>query len=55
VVAYRRLCLCVACPSSIDDVASVAVLGLPARVKDPLPDRRPALVSGLPRRAARVN
>jgi hypothetical protein len=42
-------------PPGIDDVASVAVLGLPARVKDPLLDWRAALVGGLPRRAARVN
>jgi hypothetical protein len=34
---------------------SVAVLSLPVRVKDPLPDRRPALVGVLPRRATRVN
>jgi hypothetical protein len=55
VVACRRPCLCVACLPGVDDVASVAVLDLPARVKDPLPDRRLALVGGLPRRAARVN
>jgi hypothetical protein len=55
VVAYRRPCLCVARPPGIDDVTSVAVRGLPARVKDPLPDRRSTFVGGLPRRAARVN
>jgi hypothetical protein len=54
-VACRRPRLRVARPPGIDDVASIAVLGLPTRVKDPLPDRRPALVGRLPRRAARVN
>jgi hypothetical protein len=54
VVACRRPCLCIARPPGIDDVASVAFLGLPACVKDSLPDRRPALVGGLPRRTARV-
>jgi hypothetical protein len=54
-VARRRPCLCVARVSGIDDVVSVAVLGLPACVKDPLPDRRPALVGGLPHRVSRVN
>jgi hypothetical protein len=54
-VACRHPCLCVSRPLGIDDVASVTVLGLPARVKDPLLDRRPALAGGLPRRATRVN
>jgi hypothetical protein len=49
------LVLRVARPPGIDDVVSVVVLGLPARVKDLLPDRRLALVGGLPRRTARVN
>jgi hypothetical protein len=38
----------------IDDVASVTVLGLPTRVKDPLPDRRAPWVGGAFRRATRV-
>jgi hypothetical protein len=55
VVACRCPRLCVARPLGVDDVTSVAVLGLPARVKDPLPGRRPTLVSGLPCHGARVN
>jgi hypothetical protein len=39
----------------VDDVAGVAVLGLPARVKDSLPDRRSALVGQLPSRAVRMD
>jgi hypothetical protein len=42
----------VARPRGVVDVASVTVLGLPARVKNPLLDRRAALVGGLPCRAA---
>jgi hypothetical protein len=49
VVAHRRPCLRVARPPGVDDVAGVAVLGLPARVKDSLLDRRSALVGGLSR------
>jgi hypothetical protein len=37
---------------SVDDVVGITVLGLPARNKDPLSDRRSALVSWLPCRAA---
>jgi hypothetical protein len=55
VVARRRLCLRIAPSASIDDVAGVAVLGLPASIKDPLPGRRSALVGWLPRRATCVN
>jgi hypothetical protein len=40
---------------SVDDIAGIAVLGLPACVKDPLPDRRFALVGRLPHRATCVN
>jgi hypothetical protein len=54
VVARRRPHLCVARPSGVDDVASVTVLGLPARVKDPLPDWRAPWVGGAFRRATRV-
>jgi hypothetical protein len=54
VVARRRLCLCVARSPGVDDVASVTVLGLPARVKDLLPDRCAPCVGGPFRRAARV-
>jgi hypothetical protein len=46
VVAYRRPCLRVARLSGVDDVASVTILGLPARVQDPLPDRRAPWVGG---------
>jgi hypothetical protein len=53
-VACRRPCLCVARPSGVDDVASVTVLGLPACVKDPLPNRRAPWVGRLFRRTARV-
>jgi hypothetical protein len=55
VVAYRRPFLHVARPPGVDDVAGVTILGLPARVKDSLPDRRSALVGRLSRRATRVN
>jgi hypothetical protein len=40
VVACRRPRLCVACPPGVDDVASVTIFGLPARVEDMLLDRR---------------
>jgi hypothetical protein len=36
-------------------MTGVTVLGLPARIKDPLPDRRSTLVGWLPRCAACVN
>jgi hypothetical protein len=55
VVAYYRPRLCVAHSASVDDIAGVAVLSLSARIKDPLPDRRSALVGRLPHRAACVN
>jgi hypothetical protein len=55
VVARCRSCFCISLPAGVDDVAGVAVLGLPARVKDPLPDWRSALVGWLPRRVARVD
>jgi hypothetical protein len=55
VVTHCRPCLHVALSVSIDDVAGVAVLGLPTRIKDPLPDQRSALVGWLPRRATRVD
>jgi hypothetical protein len=55
VVARRRSHLCVALPSGVYDVAGVTVLGLSVRDKDPLPDRRPALVGRFPHDAARVD
>jgi hypothetical protein len=55
VVARCRSHLCVAPSPGIYDVAGVAVPGLTAHVKDALPDRRPDLVSRLPRGAARVD
>jgi hypothetical protein len=55
VVAHRCPRLRVARPPGVDDVASVTVLGLPTRVKDPLPDRRAPWVGGPLRRAARVH
>jgi hypothetical protein len=45
----------VACLLGVDDVASVTVLGLSARVKDPLPDRRAPWVGGAFRRTSRVH
>jgi hypothetical protein len=51
VVAHHRPCLRVARSTCVDDVASVAVLSLSARVKDPLPDRCSALVSWSPHRS----
>jgi hypothetical protein len=47
VVAYHRPRLCVARSAGVDDVAGIAVLGLSARVKDSLPDRRSTLVGRL--------
>jgi hypothetical protein len=55
VVARLRSCLRVALSAGVYDVVGVVVLGLPARVKDPLPDRRSALFGRLPHRAARVD
>jgi hypothetical protein len=55
VVACRRLCLCVARPSGVDDVAGVAISGLPARVEEPLFGRRAPRVGGALRRSARVH
>jgi hypothetical protein len=55
VVSCRRPRLRVACPPGIDDVASITVLGLPARVKDPLPDWHAPWVGGPFRRATRVH
>jgi hypothetical protein len=52
VVARCRPRLRVARPLGVDDVARVSVLGLPARVEDPLPDRRAPWVGGLLARAA---
>jgi hypothetical protein len=54
VVALRRPRLRVARPPGVDDVAGVAILGLPARVKDPLLDRRAPLVGGTFRCASRM-
>jgi hypothetical protein len=42
-------------PLGVLDVASIAVVGLAARVKDPLPDRRPALFWRLSRCVVRVD
>jgi hypothetical protein len=55
VVAYRRSRFCVAHSADVDDVTSVAVLSLSARIKDPLPNRRSALVGWLPYRAICVD
>jgi hypothetical protein len=55
VVARRRSHLCVALPSGVYDIAGITVLALFARVKDPLPDRRSALVCWPSCCAARVD
>jgi hypothetical protein len=55
VVAYHRLCFCVAHSARVDDIEGVTVLSPSARIRDPLPDRHPALVGRLRRRAACVN
>jgi hypothetical protein len=55
VVAYHHPRLRVARSAGVDDVARVAVLGLFARIKDSLPDRRSTLVGRLSCRAACVN
>jgi hypothetical protein len=54
VVACRRPRLCVARPTGVDDVAGVAILGLPVRVEDPLLDRRAPWVGGTFRCASHV-
>jgi hypothetical protein len=54
VVARHRPCLRVARPPSVDDVAGVAILGLPARVEDPVLDRRVPWVGGAFRCTSRV-
>jgi hypothetical protein len=51
VVACCRPRLYVARPLGADDVASVAILGPPSRVEDPLLNWRPALIGGPLRRA----
>jgi hypothetical protein len=55
VVACRRSCFCVALSARVEEIAGIAVLGLPVRIKDPLPDQRSTLVGWLPRRGARVD
>jgi hypothetical protein len=55
VVACCRPCLRVALSASVDDVAGVTILGLPARIKDPLPDYRSTLVGWLPCHATCVD
>jgi hypothetical protein len=55
VIAYRRSFLRIARSAGVDDVAGVVVLGLPARVKDSLPDRCSTLVGRLSRRTACMN
>jgi hypothetical protein len=55
VVACHHPRLCIARPPGIDDVASVNVLGVPACIKDPLPDQRAPWVGGPFRRATRMH
>jgi hypothetical protein len=55
VIAHHRPCLRVALSVGVYDVAGIAVLGLPTRVKDLLPDWRSALVGWLSHRTARVD
>jgi hypothetical protein len=55
VVTRCCTCLRVACPPGVDDVAGVAVLGLPARVEEPLIGRRAPRVGGTLHCAARVD
>jgi hypothetical protein len=55
VVTRCRSCLRIAFSAGVYDIAGVTVLGLPARVKDLLPDRRSALVGWLSHRATRVD
>jgi hypothetical protein len=54
VVACRHPRFRVARPPGVDDIASVTVLGLPAHVKDPLPNWRAPWVGGAFRRGSRV-
>jgi hypothetical protein len=46
VVTTRRPCLRVACTPGVDDVAGVAILGLPARVEEPVFGRRAPGLAG---------
>jgi hypothetical protein len=55
VVASRCPRLCVARPPGVDDVAGVTVLGLPARVEEPLLGRRASRVGGTLRCTSRVH
>jgi hypothetical protein len=55
VVACRRPCLRVARPPGVDDVAGVAISGLPASVEEPLFGRRAPRVGGALRCSARVH
>jgi hypothetical protein len=55
VVARRCPRLRVARPPGVDDVTGVVVLGFPARVEDPLLDRRAPRVGGTFRCASRVH
>jgi hypothetical protein len=55
VVTHRFPCFGIALSASVDDIMSVTILGLPARVMDPLPGRRSALVGRLPCCAPCVN
>jgi hypothetical protein len=54
VVGNHRPRLRVARSAGVDDVVCITVLGLSARIKDSLPDRRSTLVGRLSRRAACV-
>jgi hypothetical protein len=54
VVDCCRPCLRVARPSGVDDVAGIAVSGLPARVEEPLFGRRAPRIGGALNRSARV-
>jgi hypothetical protein len=54
VVTCCRPCLYFVRPSGVDDVAGVAIPGLPARVEEPFLSRRAPRVSGALGRAARV-
>jgi hypothetical protein len=55
VVACCRLCLRFARPPSVDDVAGVAVLCLPARVEESVLGRRAPRVGGALGRVTRVD
>jgi hypothetical protein len=54
VVARRCPFLRVARPSGVDDVTGVTILGLPARVEEPLLGRRAPRVGGVLRCSTRV-